>query len=412
MWGNFKNPLKLKTEKQGSFLSLDFGGSFLRAAIFSKGEDGKLNLSSFAKTPTPKGAVVEGLIRDEGALLLALSEIIKEVTFSSGTTPQKCVCGLSGQSVINFLTPVRLTRDNPSKPLDLKELTSFSDKIKDMTSLEVEKSLVEIVGSEEREYEITGTTIEGFKVDGYPLPEPLGFTGQTLEITISTEVAPTANLVNIRSMLKKLGLKLESARGLLSSITSIVGGKASEDFNAIMIDAGANKTEIGLVFGGEVVSNRCFGIGGADVSSYLGEVLNLTTDISEQEKLAYSIGSVSDESREKIGLAIEKSLATWGEGVLLTLSDFTGVKTFPDSILLFGGCAKMEDYTQALNKLSWTGALPFTAKPSVSVVSPEKILSTFINKTGRELEYADIFALAIGGVYFLDLGKTDAYNFI
>lgn len=412
MWGNFKNPLKIATERHGSFLFFDFGSSFLRAAIFSKGEDGKLNLNSFAKAPTPSGAISEGLIVDVEVVTNTLSGLIKEVSFSAGTTPQKCVCGLSGQAVIYFLTPVRLTRDNPSKPLDLKELTSFSDKIKDLTSLEVEKSLVEIVGSEEREYEIIGTTIEGFKVDGYPLPEPLGFTGQTLEITISTEVAPSTNLASIGSVLKKLGLKLESARGTLSSVTSIIGGRASDDFNSIIIDAGSGKTEIGLIFGGEVVSNRCFGIGGEDATYSLGEALNLTRDIAEQEKLAYSIGSVSEESREKIHSSLLKSLSIWGEGVLLTLSDFTGVKTFPDSILLFGGCSRMDDYARTLRSLSWTGALPFTAKPEVSVIGAEKIASFFVSKIGRELEYEDLFGLAAGCGYFGDLGKKDAYNFI
>ncbi|HEU4480270.1 MAG TPA: type IV pilus assembly protein PilM, partial [Actinomycetota bacterium] len=81
---------------QQPVVGLDIGTSAVRAAIVSTGRGGKVSLQAFGQVPLPSGSVVDGEIRDEGAVAEAISQLWKRAKLRS----KRAVLGVSNQRVI------------------------------------------------------------------------------------------------------------------------------------------------------------------------------------------------------------------------------------------------------------------------------------------------------------------------
>ncbi len=385
------------------FLALDLGSTFLKAAVFSPDENRtQLKLLSYVRMVTRSGAFREGLLLDVEAATSALKEVIAEALFNCGEQPQLTVIGLSGSAVKEFYTAVRLTREVAETPLAEKELKETVQKVKEASFIEIEKGLTEVFGSTDLEAEVVDTRLASFKVDGYPLKEPFGFTGKVLEITINCTVSPANNLEALRTVLKRLKINNYRLEGNLSALTSLLVSYQSPEINALLIDIGGQKTDIGVVFGGVLIGSRTVGLGSDHWTRLICDRLHLTYDAAEKRKNDFISRHPGGSNDPEIGQTLQDFLGLWLSGLEVALADFSGVKTFPGKVWLSGGGSLLPDLATRLQAFPWTAAFPFLATPEISPLPLSLVDRFVVNASGKILTAEDFIPMCFGHYYLTE----------
>lgn len=396
MFVNLARIFKKEEETTATYLVLDVGSSSLKAAVFSPLTGKKVALLSYKSQPEKAGAVQGGMIVDVAAVAEVAGQVVEEAALTGGGRPLKVICGLSGEAVKDFYTSVRLSRENADVPLLEKELGKLAEKIREVSFLEIERELTEVTGSAEREGEVISTRLANFKVDGYPLSEPLGFTGKVLEVALGSAVAPATYVSRLKSVLQKLKLPRFEMTSQLAAVTSFLKKSEGSDFNALLVEVGGEKTDVAVVFGGNLIGSRTFGLGGAHFTRTLREKLSLKEGEAEEKKLAYSRRELAPEEMEKIRGLLAVPLNFWLKGLEVTLTDFSGVKTFPDKVWLWGGGSLLPDIAKALQAFPWTVTFPFLAPPRVAAAAPSLFLPYLEDRRGQDLESSELLMFVLG----------------
>lgn len=379
-----------------SYLVIDFGSCYLRAAVFSPIDPVKMALVSCVGRPQKAGAVQGGMIVDVAAVKETAAEAVREACLAGGGVPSAVLCGLSGEAVKEFYTSVRFSRENSDLPLTERELEKLAAKIKEISFMEIEKDLTEVTGSAEREAEIINTRLAGFKVDGYPLSEPFGFTGKLLEVALCSAVSPATYLSRLKAVLKSLKLPPAELVGHLAAAAAVLKQVEGANFNALLLDIGGEKTDVAVVFGGAVIGSRTFGIGGAHFTRSLKDKFLLEEKVAEGKKLAYSRRELPSEESEKIKEALDPPLNFWRRGLEVALADFSGVKTFPDKVWLWGGGSLLPEILSSLQSFPWTVNFPFLAPPRIITAGRGLFSSCLENRRGQALEDSDLLLASLG----------------
>lgn len=408
---NLPNILRKNSEGDSSFLVLDLGSSYVKAAVFSKEAENKLFLLGYSRLFQAENAVQEGMLINIDAVATRVQEVIEEAVRASGKNPGNVLIGLSGAAVREFMTSIKITRKDPEQVLEEKELQQISKKIREASFLEVEKELTDISGSTQLEAEITDSRLSSFKVDGYELEEPFGFTGKVLEISLRNTVSPSAYLERLRALLKLL--KIENSRlvGQLSTLTSVLAA-ADKNFNALLVDIGGEKTDIAVVFGGQLIGSRSYGIGGSHLTQLIKDHLLLSFSEAEREKIRYLQSAETLQNFETFKEAIHAFLSLWLAGLETALSDFSGVKTFPDRLILTGGGSTLPELPSRLEAFPWTSSFPFKERPKI-ISAGLPILDSFLeNHSDKILGNWDLLPMSISFEWLLQTRQKsdiDAY---
>jgi cell division protein FtsA len=80
--------------------------------------------------------------------------------------------------------------------------------------------------------------------------------------------------------------------------------------------------------------------------------------------------------------------------VELALSEFDSVDHLPNRILLCGGGASLEQLMTALEKRDWYKELPFTKRPSVTLIKSSDVLG-ISDPTGKASDHTFITAMGL-----------------
>jgi cell division ATPase FtsA len=112
----------------------------------------------------------------------------------------------------------------------------------------------------------------------------------------------------------------------MSVLVKALTNDEPRNFNAIILDIGGRVTDVAIVFGGGIWGTRPLPLGGENFD-----------------------------------------LSFWLSGVETALSDFEGVKSFPNRIILGGGGAQIEGLKEGLLDYPLMRTLPFVSQPVVEV---------------------------------------------
>ncbi|MEK7611226.1 MAG: cell division FtsA domain-containing protein [Patescibacteria group bacterium] len=392
---NLPNILHKNPESEPSFLVLDLGSSYIKAAVFSRLSETKLSLLGYSRQFQAENAVREGMLIDIAAVAGRAEEVIEEVSVAAGLKPEKVIIGLSGAAVQEFLTQIKITREAPESILEESELSKISQKVREASFLEVEKELTDISGSTQLEAEIVDSRLSNFKVDGYDLEEPLGFTGKVLEISLRNTVAPRVYLERLRALLKLLKISEYRCIGQLSALTRVIAGP-DKKINTLLADIGGEKTDIAVVFGGQLIGSRSWGVGGSHLTQLIRDRLMVSYSEAETEKISYLQGQPAGEHLPAVKDAVHAFISLWLAGLETALSDFSGVKTFPNRFVLSGGGSILPELSGRLAAFPWTSILPFRDCPKIIPVSLSSTDSFLENHSSHILGDWDLLPLALG----------------
>ncbi|MCG2685810.1 rod shape-determining protein [Candidatus Parcubacteria bacterium] len=357
-----------KTRKRsgGEFLVLDLGSHSVKALFCTVVSSSQVSITRSLEVETPPGSIVYGRIREPEVLREKLRGALDGVALP-------VVVGISGEAIFGFSTVGRSNRARPEKPLGEKELAAAVKRIEESAFVDAVSRAAAVDGNPEVELELVNAALTSAKADGYFIADPSGYKGQVVEMSYYTAFARSEDLVQIQKLFASLDLEILAVSGVLHPLTKVLTPEKLSGFNALLVDIGGQTTEVAIIFGGGIVGTKTLDIGGYHLSLFMAQSMGISLEAAEQKKLAYSQGALSEEEGSQVRDLLRKPVSWWISGLQTALSEFEGVKTFPDRFLLGGGGAALLDLQSRVSQHLWGRYLPFRSEPRPEVLNVSQL---------------------------------------
>jgi len=287
---------------------------------------GKANIidfeSSFFKdfvvSDIPSSKIEE--IRDSIDKLLTKS---KERT---GKQTKQTLLGIPALYTLNQTTTLRIKRDNPSEKVSKKELEEINIRILANSKLEAEKKLNT---NQDSDLEIVNSDFSFIKLDGYLTKDIEGMRGSILEISQFSSFSSKQYLNNLVALAQSLRLSLVTVTSSTYSLVKYIKEKTKLE-NYMLINFGGHTTDVGIVFGGELINTSSIRIGTESLVSYISE----KTEKDRERVIEALLKNEPDPSEVEV---LQKTFEDfWLESLLKSLDSIEGIKIYPNLIMIYG----------------------------------------------------------------------------
>jgi cell division protein FtsA len=354
--------------------ALDVGTEFAKALVVVLEEDGE------TRTGVVRGAgrqrqglthMQSGTVSDIDAVVVNCRKALDEAEEAAGLRPGSAVIGIAGELVKGTTSVRTVSRDQPQAPLSEAELERIVQRVQGEALDEAEERIAWESGVERMEVRLVHAAIVGMKIDGYPVSNPIGFTGSQVELAVFNAFAPMVHLGALQSVAQRLGLQLLGVIAEPYAVATCLDPGELGDAGAVFVDIGGGTTDVALVRHGGIAGTKMLALGGRAFTKGLAERFGLSFTRAEVLKLA----AASDELPESVPAttlkdALAEDAGVWRRGVELMVSDLAGGELLPARIYLCGGGAELPQMAEALGDESWWQRLPFARRPQVVALGP------------------------------------------
>ena len=239
-------------------------------------------------------------------------------------------------------------------------------------------------------------------IDGYPVSNPIGFTGAQVELHLFNAFAPMVHLGALQSVADALGLQLLGVIAEPYAVATCLDPGELGDAGAVFVDIGGGTTDVALVRGGGISGTKMLALGGRAFTKGLVERLGVSFAEAERAKLA----AADDERRADVAETLLEDARTWRSGVELMIGDLAGGELLPGRVLLCGGGADLPQIAEVLAEDGWWQRLPFARRPTVRALSPDEVVG-LRDATGSLGTRQDVTPMALAHqALILDAGAS------
>lgn len=315
-----------------------------------------------------------GMIIDLDAVTKTAREAIDQAVLGMGFVPKELILGVNGQLVEGVTTTIHYDRVHPDHPLEHSELKNIIYKIQHRSEEKLRESLREKFIDQHPDIELIHAAVVEAQLDGYVVENPVGFQGKRLSLTVFNAYLPLVYTSVLQSLAKNLGLNLISLATQPYGLSKLlINSPKDQDIDAVFIDVGGHSTDVVIVKNGSVEGMQNFSLGGLAFTRSIKRHLKLSFEKAESIKREYSEQTLDKKTTDKISEAIEEDILLWRTGVEMALRELPDTKTLPTKIFLTGGGSPLPDLIPALQEKIWYQDLPFSARPTVSVVNADDV---------------------------------------
>ncbi|HEX6139304.1 MAG TPA: cell division FtsA domain-containing protein [Candidatus Limnocylindria bacterium] len=378
--------------------ALDVGTEFAKALVVAV-EPGSGNLVG-----TVRGAgrqrqglthMQSGTVSDIDAVVANCRRALDAAEEAAGLRPVAAVIGIAGELVKGTTSVVTVRRDVPQRPMSEAELERLVQRVQSEALDDAEKRIAWESGVERLDVRLVHAAIVEMKIDGYPVSNPIGFTGAQVELAVFNAFAPMVHLGALQSVAAQLGLELLGVVAEPYAVATCLDPGELGDSGAVFIDVGGGTTDVALVRHGGVSGTKMLALGGRAFSKGLAERFGLSFTRAETLKLAAAAGALPEDVPQKALLAaLEEDAGIWRRGVALMIGDLAEGELLPGRIYLCGGGAELPQIAASLADEAWWRRLPFARKPQVVALKPGDV-SGISDATGALTSRQDVTPMAL-----------------
>lgn len=377
-------------------VALDIGTEFVKALI-GKVVGGQIEVVGVGKAHQKLSDMQAGAVADIGGVVENCDEALNEAEKQAGVSARGAVIGIAGELVKGTTTTVRVSRKDPSKPLDLPEVERIIKLVQQRAEARAKQQLALELGGKTIDVRLVNSALVSIEIDGYPVTNPVGFQGRDVVVQLYTAFAPLVHIGALEKVAEQLDLDLLAVAAEPFAVSrSVIGDDQSASMSAVLMDVGGGTTDIAVINDGGVQGTKMFGIGGRAYTRGVERDLSVDFEVAEKLKLALAEDSakLTAAQRKKVESALEKTLDVWISGVELALSEFTKLDHLPHRLLLCGGGSSLDMLMERLHDSSWYTSLPFTRKPTVQHIRPEQVVG-IVDTTGSVHDHTFITAMGL-----------------
>ncbi len=407
LWGRVADRLRAagRAGAHPAIAALDIGTEYAKALVLSVERDpgGRLSGLVLGTGRQRQGLahMQSGTVSDIDAVVENSRAAMDEARAMAGRRPTAAVIGIAGELVKGATSTLVSRRDAPRQPLDEDELQRIVARAQKSALDEAEERIRWESGMDRLDVRLVHAAIVEMKIDGYPVSNPIGFTGAQVELHLFNAFAPMVHLGALQSVANALDLELLGVIAEPYAVATCLDPGELGDAGAVFIDIGGGTTDVALVRGGGIAGTKMLALGGRAFTKGVAERLGISFADAEARKLA-----VETDEDPDVAEALLEDARIWRDGVELMIGDLAAGELLPARILLCGGGADLPQVRSVLAEDGWWSALPFARRPSVRPMAPDEVLG-LRDATGRLGTRQDVTPMALAHqALILDAGAS------
>ncbi len=385
----------------GVIAALDIGTELVKALVVSAEPrpDGGLDGVVHGAGRRRQGLthMQSGTVSDIDAVVENCAAALDEARAVAGLRPRSVVIGIAGELVKGTTASLAARRDDPRRPLDEAELQFVVERVQDAALREAERRIGWESGIERLDVRLVHAAIVEMKIDGYPVSNPIGFTGAHIELAIFNAFAPMVHLGALQSIAAALELTLLGVIAEPYAVATCLAPRELGDSGAVFIDVGGGTTDVALVRHGGIAGTKMLALGGRAFTKGLAERFELDFARAEALKLASADEDALPEAEipaAEVAAALAADAGVWLEGVELMIGDLAEGELLPGRIYLCGGGARLPQIATSLAGDGWWRRLPFARRPEVRALAPDDVAGVR-DATGLLVTRQDVTPMAL-----------------
>ena len=386
--------------------ALDIGTEFAKALIVSVERDAEGRLQGIVRGAGRQrqglAHMQSGTVSDIDAVVANCRLAMDEARAEAGVRPMAAVIGIAGELVKGATSTLTTRRDDPRRPLDEAELERLVKRAQERALRDAEERIRWESGVDRLDVRLVHAAIVEMTIDGYPVSNPIGFTGAQVELHLFNAFAPMVHLGALQSVADALRLQLLGVIAEPYAVATCLDPGELGDVGAVFVDIGGGTTDVALVRGGGISGTKMLALGGRAFTKGLAERNGLSFADAEAAKLASSI----DDGTTAVTDALLEDARIWRDGVELMIGDLAGGELLPGRVLLCGGGADLPQIAAVLGEEEWWQRLPFARRPKVRALAPDEVVG-LRDSTGRLRTRQDVTPMALAHqALILDAGAS------
>ncbi len=380
--------------------ALDIGTEYAKALVVTatQGEDGSLDARVRGAGRRRQGLahMQSGTVSDIDAVVANCAAALAEAAAVAERRPAPAVIGIAGELVKGTTSVVASRRDDPRSPLDEAELQRIVERAQERALEEAESQIAWEAGVPRLDVRLVHAAITEIKIDGYPVSNPIGFTGAQVELSLFNAFAPMVHLGALQSVANALKLQLLGVIAEPYAVATCLDPGELGDAGAIFVDVGGGTTDVALVRKGGVAGTKMLALGGRAFTKGLVDRFDLGFDRAEAAKVALAEDRALPDGldRDAIDAALGEDAAVWRRGVGMMIDDLAAGELLPGRVFLCGGGSRLPHVGAALAEEAWWRELPFARRPVVRAMAPSDVAGVH-DETGALTTEQDVTPMAL-----------------
>ena len=358
--------------------ALDVGTEFAKALVVVVEDEGGVSTGIVRGAGRQRQGLTHmqsGTVSDIDAVVVNCRKALDEAELAAGIRPGSAVIGIAGELVKGTTVVRTVRRDQAQAQITDAELERIVQRVQGEALDEAEKRIAWESGVERMEVRLVHAAVVEMKIDGYPVSNPIGFTGTQVELAVFNAFAPMVHLGALQSVAQRLGLQLLGVIAEPYAVATCLDPGELGDAGAVFVDIGGGTTDVALVRHGGIAGTKMLALGGRAFTKGLAERFGLSFTRAETLKLASSADELPESVPAKdLQAALAEDAAVWRRGVELMISDLAASELLPARIYLCGGGAELPQVIDALSDDDWWHRLPFARRPKVAALDPRDVV--------------------------------------
>jgi cell division protein FtsA len=383
-----------------ALVALDVGTEFAKALVVAVSPDAE---GRVVGTVRGSGRHRQGLthmqsgtVSDIDAVVANSAKALEEAQAMAGLSPAAGVIGIAGELVKGTTSTGVIRREDPQAPMTDDELARIVEQVQSEALAEAEQRIAWESGVERLDVRLVHAAVVELKIDGYPVSNPIGFTGAQVELAVFNAFAPMVHLGALQSVATQLGLELLGVIAEPYAVATCLDPGELGDAGAVFVDVGGGTTDVALVRHGGIAGTKMLALGGRAFTRGLVERFSLS--FSRAEALKVAVGEPGDlpeqVEREALDAALTEDAGVWLRGVELMIADLAEGELLPGRVYLCGGGAQLPQLVDSLNGDGWWRRLPFSRQPRVRALAPSDVAGVH-DASGQLTTRQDVTPMAL-----------------
>ncbi|MDQ4035694.1 MAG: hypothetical protein M3153_07165 [Chloroflexota bacterium] len=410
LWGRAAHLVRNAGRSGGSpaIAALDIGTEFAKALVVSveREPDGRLVgvVRGSGRQRQGLAHMQSGTVSDIDAVVSNCRAAMDEARAMAGRRPSAVVIGIAGELVKGATSTLTTRRDDARAPLGEPELARIVTRAQETALREAEERIRWESGMDRLDVRLVHAAIVEMSIDGYPVSNPIGFTGAHVELHLFNAFAPMVHLGALQSVANALELQLLGVIAEPYAVATCLDPGDLGDTGAVFVDIGGGTTDVALVRGGGIAGTKMLALGGRAFTKGLAERLGVSFADAEAAKLA-----TPTDDRVEVADALLEDARIWRSGVELMIGDLAGGELLPGRILLCGGGADLPQVRAVLDEEGWWSRLPFARRPNVRALGPGEVMGLH-DATGSLRTRQDVTPMALAHQALIIDASTSAVD--
>ncbi|MHB8718093.1 MAG: cell division FtsA domain-containing protein [Candidatus Dormibacteria bacterium] len=385
--------LRRRAEFNTHYTVLDIGTEFVKALVVKR-EDDKGIVIGASRVRQQLSDMQGGAVADIQSVIDNCDRALTEAEDMCEVVPGQAVMGIAGEQVRGFSTTMAVPRPEPQARITQADLATALQAVQRRALKEAVRQMSHELGVPEVNVKLVHSTITAVRIDGYPVSNPVDFSGSALEITVFNTFAPLHHVGALQTVAQELDLEVVSTVAEPYALARACSTADTEERGAVFVDIGGGTTDVALVRNGGIEATRMFALGGRSFTKRLAAELQISMGEAERYKLSHGEGHLAAEQGALAHRALTPTAEVLAQAVALTLEDLAHGDPLPASLFLAGGGASLPEVRQQLDVLDWATAARMQHRPSVHLLGPEDVQNVF-DSTGLLTGSQDVTPMAL-----------------